>query len=215
MLKTSSIIIVAFAIILSTLGLRKKNPQYTRISAGVLHGKVEILFVLIILFFWLFALGVKDSYDLSNYRFAYNARIPHGKEPLYDSVKSFFFDAGWSFDQFKSLWVTIVSFLLYRGIKGMGSQSSAVAALALLTVLTGFVTQMRSSMVGVIFINSFNLLTTGKNRDRIAYIIITLISAQIHSIGYVFLVFIFVKTREKREFTKVYYYIIGFLTLVS
>ena len=172
-------------------------------------------YFIIIVCFWLFGICVTDSNDLANYRFAYERKISHGKEPLFDAVSFFFHDSGWSFDQFRILWVTLVVILLYFGIKRYSKNPKAVAGLAVVTVLTGFVVQMRSALVGAVFLNVFPLLLTGKKRDRLIYLLIILLCSQIHIIAYAFLLFLFINAIESKVFRRVYFVLIALVTLVA
>ena len=217
MLETKAVFAIITGILLVFVGLYSGRSKGTVliISGTFVRKKVNMKYFIIFFFFWIFAICVTDSNDLSNYRYAYNSRISHDKEPLFDIVRFFFHDQGWSFDDFKLIWVTLVLILLYIAIKKYSETPSAVAALALITPLTGFITQMRSALAGAIVLNAFSLILTGKKKDRVWYCIIIILSAQIHITAYAFLIFLFIKPKENRTFRTLYYVIIAVITLIA
>lgn len=214
MLETKGIFTAIIAFVLLSLGLYSKKETPILVFPNRLHKKrINIIYFGIFAAFWLFGACVTDSYDIGNYKWAYNDRVSHGKEPLFDTIQFFFHDAGWSFEAFKVVWVSIVFVLLYRGIKKYSRTPGAVAGLAVVTVMAGFITQMRSALVGAIFLNAFQLILSGKRKDRILYLIIILLSAQIHIIGYSFLIFLIANPKKHAKFKKMYYIIVA-LTIV-
>lgn len=216
MLETKGFIVAAASFLLMAAGLHSKRRNLMAVTIGSLHKKTFCLaYLFIIASFWLFGVCVMDSYDISNYRWAYDARVAHGKEPIFDIVQFMFRDASWSFDSFKAIWVTVVAILLYRGIKKYSQAPGEVAGLALITVLSGFVTQMRSALVGAIFLNAFQFILSVNKRDRILYLAIVLLSAQMHIVGYAFLIFLLVSPNTNRSFRKLYYIIIFLLTAIA
>ena len=216
MLEAKGVIIATMALLILAIVLIDNHKIYITTTGG-LSGKkqTELRYIILILLFWLFASCVMDSADLSIYRWAFESRISHGKEPLFDLLTFYFHDIGWTFEQFKLLWVSITALLLYVGIKKYSNDPTKVVALALFTVLTGFITQMRSAMVCAIFINAFQLIISGKRRDRIIYLLVILFAAQFHIVGYCFLVFLLINKSQKRIFRKLYYIIISIVTLVA
>lgn len=216
MLETKAVLVIISGILLVLVGLySERSKGVVLIISRTVDKKVNIIYFGIFVLFWLFAVSVTDSYDISNYRYAYVGRIAHSKEPLFDLIQFSFHDAGWSFDAFKLIWVTLVSILLYLAIKRYSDAPGAVAALALIAPLTAFVTQMRSALVGAIVLNAFSLILTGKRKDRVIYFIIVVLGAQIHIISYAFLIFLLINPRENRTFRTIYYVIIAAITLVA
>lgn len=216
MLETKGILIATTVFCLLAIALF--NSRQIRITTAGWFSerkRTELRYIVYMLLFWLFAACVVDSADLSNYRWAYENRISHGKEPLFDIVQFYFHDIGWSFDSFQILWASIISVLLFAGIKKYSKRPSKVVALAMITILAGFITQMRSALVGAIFINAFQLVISGKRRDRIIYLFVVLFSAQIHIVGYCFLIFLLINKNQVRAFKKPFYILIAFVTLVA
>lgn len=216
MLEMKGIIVAIIAFLLLALGLySQKYHSVFVIVSGTQRRPINLIYFMIFAYIWLFGVCVTDSYDIGNYKWAYNDRVSHGKEPFFDAIQFFFHDVGWSFEAFKVVWVSIVLILLYRGIKKCSKTPSAVAGLALVTVLTGFITQMRSALVGAIFLNAFQLILSGKRRDRILYLIIILLSAQIHIIGYSFLIFLIANPKKHTKFKKMYYIIAALAIMIA
>ena len=216
MLETKSLIVAGVAFVLMFVGLYGEdanlaNIPYWKTQVRPLH----ITHFVLAVSFWIFGACLMDSYDISNYRWAYEDRVAHGKEPFFDILQFAFHDASWSFDAFKVFWITIIAVLLYRGVKKYSCRPGSVMGLAMVTVLSGFITQMRSAMVGAIFLNTFPLLLSGKKRDRILYLVITLLSAQFHIAGYAYLIFLFVAPETRISFRKLYFIIIAAATIVS
>ena len=216
MLRSNAIFVIIMGILLFCLGMICKEH---RIAFAGLHAhsnkKVDIAYTFIFFVYWIFSVCVTESYDISNYRFAYDARVSHGKEAAFDSIQFFCRDHGWSFDFFRVVWVTAVMLLLYFAIKKYSLCSSAVLALAIISPLTGFITQMRSALTEAIFLNAFILLISGKKKDKILYAVIIIISAQIHTLAYAFLIFLLINPKESKSFNYVYYIIIAIATLAA
>ena len=216
MLETKGMVVAIIAFLFLALGLYSKNGNPIFIIVGNTKRRlVNISYFVIFVFFWMFGVCVTDSYDIGNYKWAYLNRLSHGKEPFFDAIQFFFHDAGWSFETFKFVWFSLVVILLYSGIKKYSKTPGAVIGLALITVMTGFITQMRSALVGAIFLNAFQLILSEKRKDRILYLIIILLSAQIHIIGYCFLLFFVVNPKENKNIKKIYYFIIVLITLIA
>lgn len=216
MLETKAIFIAIVALSLLIIGVCTKNQFRLQFTIGRQKSiLLDINYLVILILFWLFAVCVTDSYDLSNYRWAYDDRVSHGKEFGFDLVAFFFHDIGWSFDAFKALWVTVISLLLYRGIKKYGNNPGKVVALALYTAFLGFITQMRSAMVGAIFVNAFDLLCSRRKRDRVLYALIILACAQFHIIAYCFLLFLLIPQDGKFVFKRAYYIVIAIITVIA
>lgn len=212
MLEPKGMFIAVIAFLFLLIGIyRKKIILYTKVGPSKIIF-FDFFYDMSFVLFWLFAVCTTDSADLSNYRWAYEQRLSHGKEPLFDVVQFFFKDIGCSFDFFKLVWISVVVVLLYTGIKKYSKFPSAVFGLALVTMLTGFVTQMRSALVGAIFLNAFSLVLSERKKDRVLYAIIILLSAQIHILAYAFLIFLFVKPNKNMVFKKAYYIIIAIVT---
>lgn len=205
--------IIAFFLLVLGLYNRRINRVFSPTLVVGMRNKVfDITYIAIFAFFWVFGVCVTDSYDIGNYRWAFDDRVSHGKEPLFDVIQFFFHDIGWSFDLFKGIWFSVVVILLYRSIRRYSKTPGAVAGLALITVFMGFITQMRNALVMAIFLNAFLLLLSQKRRDKILYLVIVLLSAQIHTIAYAFLVFLFISPRDNRELKRLFYVIITVAT---
>ena len=116
------------------------------------------LFHVIMVLCWLIIAMSMDSYDIYNYRSAYNGGVLRGKEPLFDLLQWAFYSMGVPFAVFKLLYGTTVWFLLYRGLKNYTVELALAAALFVLGPMIGYGTQMRSSMAGAIILNALPLL---------------------------------------------------------
>lgn len=201
MLESHGIIIVILLSILVLIGLYNKQSKFC----------FGLIFVCMIIF----AICVNDSYDISNYRYSYEGFHPHAKEPLFDIIQFYFRGKGWSFETFKAVWVSIVYILLFRGIKKYSEEPAAVAALSIISPFMSFITQMRAAIAGAIILNAYSLLQTNRKRDRVLYAIIVILIAQVHSIAYLFLIFLLIKPDDNRTFNSLYYRIAGILIVVA
>ena len=207
MLSVKGMIISILWILIFFVGMSAINSRNMATVLSFKGIRTEFNFLLIIISFWLFGSCVQDTYDIYWYRYAFENRIPHGKEPLFDFVQLFLYDIGVSFDFFRFCWITIIAVLLFRGIKKFTNYPSCVIALSIFSVLPSFVTQLRSAMVCAIVLNIIPLLFTEEKKDRIKYVLIVLLCAQLHIVGYAFLVLIMLK-REGRRINKGKYYIL-------
>lgn len=75
---------------------------YVAWIVGYAKKKSEISYWTILFFCWVLMFMVTNSYDLSNYRWAYENAIPHGKEKTYDILQAFALRMGWNFYLFNS-----------------------------------------------------------------------------------------------------------------
>ncbi len=196
------------------IGLFKRDKFLT---FKILETKCRIGLLSIIIFslVLMFAITIKDSYDLSMYSWAYNKRLSHGKEPLFDIIQFACHDLKISFNLFKTIWCSIVVLLLINGIRKYTDSYNAVIALSILMPFVAYVTQMRNAMVAAIMINTFPLLFTNQWLNRVKYIIIVVLCAQIHIIAYVYLIFLVINRKDRRFFSKKYYIIVGVVTMCS
>lgn len=216
MLEMKGVVIVTFLLIMLTITLMINKKLVLSIKGRLSFiESVDLSYLLFIVLFWLLAVSIQDSYDIDAYRWAYDTHLLHGKEPVFDMLQIYFSYIDWSFDEFKTLWVTIIAILLYTGIKEYSESPHKVIALALITVLTGFITQMRSAMVCAIFLNAFQLILSGRFKDKVVYSIIILLAAQIHMVGYCFLLFLFIEKKKAVQFKYVYYIFVIFVTFVA
>ena len=216
MLNTRGIFIVITSFIMLLIGLHQNNiKKLSIVSNNFELIRTNLKYFIFSFLFWLFAVCVTDSFDISNYKWAYDHYMSHGKEPIFDIVRFSFKSSGWDFISFKFLWTSIVLFLVYTGIKKYSKKPEAVFSLAVITVMTGFITQMRSAIVGAIFLNTFPLILSGKLRDRFLYLIIIVLSAQIHTLGYVFIIFLLINPKNGIAVKKVHYILICIATLMS
>ena len=216
MLNSTAVFVIFIGIMMFSLGLFCKGHRITFAGLHV-HSdkKADVVYVLMFFIYWIFSVCVTESYDISNYRFAYDTGSSHGKEAVFDSLQLFCKDIGWSFDFFKAIWVTAVMLLLYFAIKKYSLFPCAVLALAIISPLTGFITQMRSALAGAVFLNAFSLLFSEKKKDKILYAIIIILSAQIHILVYAFLIFLLINPKESKTFNYVYYIVIAVVTVTA
>lgn len=216
MLETKGILVAVIAFLLFGVGLYgEKGNLILVLTSGTQKKRLNIEYFVIFVFFWILGVCVTDSNDIANYEWAYNHRIAHNKEYFFDIIQFFFHDAGWSFEFFKTVWTSVVTILLYRGIKKHSKTPSSTVGLALISVMTAFITQMRSALVGAIFLNAIQLIWSGKRKDRVVYLIIILLCAQIHIMAYSFLIFLFINPEKNVNFKKLYYIVISLITLIA
>lgn len=213
-LQSLIIVVVIFSLLVITL-TTKSGIEVTVKGFNSNRKRIDLIYVFLIFFYWAIAVGVKDSADLFNYRWAYDCQLSHGKEPLFDVIQFYLHQKGVSFDTFKFFWVSTISILLYTGIKKYCISPNKVVALALISILLGFITQMRSALVGGIFINAFPLILSGKKREKILYCFLILLASQFHIVGYCFLVFLIINRKESMTFKKVYYFIVAIITFIA
>ena len=116
------------------------------------------LYNIIMLFCWIvIALSMK-SYDISNYRMIYDAKISIGKDFFYDILQRASSHAGIHFSVFKVLLCTGIWILLYAGLQKYTKNRALAAALFILGPMIGFGTQLRSTIAGVIILNALPIL---------------------------------------------------------
>ena len=131
MLSTNAVIMCTIAVLFILYGLITNRNRRVALTISETSGKTyRISFIIILLFFCIVGALITDTYDISSYRYAYDERLSHGKEPLFDSIQFFFHDIGWNFDSFKLLWIIIIAILLYKGIKRISNAPEEVVALA-------------------------------------------------------------------------------------
>lgn len=118
----------------------------------------KTLFHVIMVLCWLVIAVSMDSYDIYNYRRAYDAGVLRGKDPMFDLLQWIFSSLGVPFAVFKLLYGTTIWFLLYRGLKNFTVDLALAAALFAFGPMMGYGTQMRSSMAGAILLNAIPVL---------------------------------------------------------
>lgn len=216
MIKAKAIVIIVIGILLFLWGVYNNEKSIVILKPSFsIKKKVNLKYFILFLLFWLFAVCVTESYDISNYRYAYDGRISHGKEPFFDIIQFYFYDHGRSFDFFKFIWVTVVAIGIYVCIKRYAKYPAAVMALALVTPLTEFITQMRSALAGIVVLNAIPFIFRGRIRNKIAYAIIVVLCAQIHILVYAYLIFLLINPKESKITSRVYYAIISVLIIVA
>jgi len=206
------IIVALFVIILSMFETDAFNVEF--ISFGQTR-IIRLKYVICAILFTVFGICIKNSYDIGNYRWAYEQRLSHGKEPLFDTIRFFLRDRGVSFETFRILWILVVALLLYIGIRKYCKVPEQVVALTLVLVLFSFITQMRSALTFAVILNAFSLLFTGRRTDKLLYALIVILCGQIHIVSYVFLLFLIVRADGSRSYKGKYFVIVGLFTFVS
>lgn len=216
MFTINSIIMMSLAVIFVLLSLTECKIVGTNIYFWEKSKKnVRLYYSFLICFFLLFGVCIRDSYDIDSYRYAYEARIAHGKEPLFDAIQFYFHDNGWTFNSFKVMWLVLTTIFLYAGIKKYADKPEAVVGLSFLSVLPSFITQFRSAFVCAVVLNAIQLLFSGKRRDKIIYTAIVLLCAQIHIMAFLFLIFLFVRGQEKKNYGLRYCGLVSLATLFA
>lgn len=169
---------------------------------GYAKKKSEISYWTIILLCWLLMFVVTNSYDLSNYRWAYENGIPHGKEKIYDILQELALKIGCNFYLFKFFWQTFTICFLYKGLKKYTDYQALLAATFLIVpFLTGFQTQMRSSLAGAIVIFAFPYLFEETKKGILKYTMWVILATSIHLMAAFYLIFLiipFLKISSRR-----------------
>lgn len=214
MFTTNALLVITIAIIIIVIAMFENDNNGIKISLTD-NSKVGIrpYYLFEMLLFLFFGTCVKDSYDLEFYQDAFERRVSHGKEPLFDVISYFFHDTGVSFECFKFIWLAVITVLLCRGINQFTKKPEQVVALTFFLVLISFITQMRSAMALALILNFIPLLYTGKIRDRVIYGIIVLLCGQFHIAAYVYVLFIIVGNNTKRSYKLGYFVILGIVTM--
>lgn len=215
MLSIKGFVISILWILVFFMGISTIKLKNTIVSFPFKNMQYEIRYFFIVIAFWMFGICVQDTYDIYWYRYLYENRMPHGKEPLFDLLQFSLHDLGVSFSVFRFLWITVIAVLLFRGIRKYADYPSYVFALSIFSILSSFVTQLRSAMVCAIILNIIPLLFTGKTKDRITYIIIVVLCAQLHIVGYAYLFLIVLKRGERRIYKGKYYILVAALTVLA
>ena len=174
-------VIVYTCIVLSTLsvaGFLKKSKQ---------------LYACIVFFCWIAIAFCMDSNDVANYRYAYDAMIRRGKEPVFDAIQVFFASIGTPFELFKILYGTVITLLLYKGLKQYTEYSAFAAAIFLLGPMLGFSTQMRNSMAGAIIICATILLFKPGKKNTLLFCGCVLLAMMFHTTAVFYFVFLIPK----------------------
>lgn len=211
MLATSILSIIIIAIISS---LQSDNIYIKLSHSNVLQSNVRFKYLVIIILFLTLGILITDSYDIGFYKIAYEQRIPHAKEPLFDFIQFFFHDIGCSFALFKSFWLFLISLLLYKGVKVFGQKPEQAIALSFFIVLLNFITQMRSSLAFAVLLNCIPLLYSNKPLSKVLYAFFVVLCAQMHAVAYMFLLFLIVKKDGHRQYRKVFFVVLGCLSLL-
>lgn len=216
MFNSGAIIVIGMLVLIIIIGLFDNTKEGYYIYSLFGSTKKELTrYSIVMIAFWCLGLIIKDSYDIGFYRDAYERRVSHGKEPLFDIVQFFFHDIGISFDVFKAIWVSIIAILLYKGIKKYALKPHQASAIAFISIFLSFITQMRSAMAFSIILNVIPLLFSGKKRDRLLYGIIVILCGQIHIVSYIYLILLFVGLKKERKFGIRYYIVIVILSVFS
>ena len=150
------------------------------------------LFLGIMLFCWVVIALSMDSYDISNYRGAYDYGLLRRKEPLFDLLQWTFASLGIPFDVFKVIYGTVIWLLLYRVFQQFTLDKALAAAIFVLGPMMGFGTQMRSSMAGAIVINAIPLLLK-KDAKIWKYCLMVAVASLFHLMAVFYFIFVIPK----------------------
>lgn len=136
----------------------------------------------------------KESYDIDNYRWAYDNNVPHGKEPIYDILQNTCVRIGLSFDTFRFLFLFFTILFIYMGLKRYSEYCTLMMGMFILApFLFGFITQMRGALAGSIVIFAIPFLFTKNKKDTVKYLLFICIAATIHVSVLFFLIFLIPK----------------------
>lgn len=116
------------------------------------------LYNVIMFFCWVIIALSMESYDIANYRYAYEQVAPIGKDFFYDTLQLAFSSLGIPFAVFKVFFCTAIWALLYAGFRRFTQDMALAAAIFILGPVIGFGTQLRSSIAGVIILNALPVL---------------------------------------------------------
>lgn len=156
---------------------------------GFYFNKSKKCYTIIICTFLCLMLLCKDSYDIANYRRAYDEHIFHSKEWFFDYIRQLSWENGLSFDCFRSIWCIIIVILLYKGIKKYSNYAALVSVFFFIVpFLSGFITQMRNSLAGAIIVYALPFLVSDKKNDYMKYIICVIIASFVHIMSIIYLV---------------------------
>lgn len=170
---------------------------YTAVVFGLLCFALKkkdskTLFNVLMILCWVVIAMSMDSYDIGNYRKAYDLGILRGKEPLFDLVQFVFFSLKIPFAVFKLVFGTVIWLLLYKALKNYSLDIALVAAIFVLGPMMGFGTQLRSSMAGAIVLNALPILLKKDGRAW-KYCLLVAIASMFHLMAVFYFVFLIPK----------------------
>ena len=143
----------------------------------------------VILFFsWVFVAFTMISADIDNYRYAYNANIYLGKDPLFFKLQQIGLKAGLKFDVYKAILGSIMMLIMTYVIINYSKETSILAALCLFLPCGSFATQIRSGLAGVLVILGIQILTKGGRWRLTKYLLLIFIASGIHQMAVIYLI---------------------------
>lgn len=186
---------------------------FTLLCFAVKKRDSSVIFNITMLLCWCVIAMSMESYDITNYRSAYDFGLIRGKEPMFDFLQIIFSSLGIPFCVFKLLYSTVVWALLYRGLKNFTVEVALVATVFVLGPMMGYGTQMRSSMAGAIILNAIPfLLNEDKNWWKYCVLVIT--ASLFHLMAVFYFIFLIPKCWKinAKKFRK-YMYILAILLI--
>ena len=173
---------------------------FTLIYYAIKKKDSDNLYQIIMFFCWVVIALSMDSYDISNYRAAYDYGLFRKKEPLFDLLQWVFSSIGVPFSVFKLAYGTVIWVLLYKAFQNFTANKALAAVMFVIGPMMGFGTQMRSSMAGAIVIYSLPLLL--KKDEKIwKYCALVALASLFHLMAVFYFVFLiprYVKIRSEK-----------------
>jgi len=162
---------------------------------AILCKRSKGMYIAIALFIWIMAAFATDSYDISNYRYTYDADIYIGKDPLFYQFQLLFTNCNAPFMVFKFAVATITVLASAAAIPKYTEYVAFLSGLCLFIPYGSYITQIRSSMSGAIDILAVAWLytkTQGKVswKEIIKYVILIVIASGFHQSSLLFLLLV-------------------------
>lgn len=166
--------------------------QFFLFLLAILCKRSKGMYIAIALFIWIMAAFATDSFDISNYRYTYDADIYIGKDPLFYQFQLLFTNCNAPFMVFKFAVATITVVASAFAIPKYTEYVGFLSGLCLFIPFGSYITQIRSSMSGAIDILAVAWLYSKtqekvSKKDLIKYIILIVIASGFHQSSLLFL----------------------------
>lgn len=131
--------------------------------------------------------------DYQIYELVYNDPVNRGIyfERGYDLVSQFFYNLGWSYASFRILFCYVAMLILFIGVLRFTNNIALFSAVYGITIFSIDATQIRNLMMIAIVTLGLSFLKTINIRNVSLSLVLILLAAEFQSLGYVFLLTIF------------------------
>lgn len=171
--------------------------------------KRNVFFLLLVLVVWILCCLNYNNIDYHNYVEAYNA---YGNNDVYQSYyqmeKGFvilckiFFSLGFSFFEFRIVFMTVYLIFLVKFIKRFSCDPRGVLILFMIYPFLTVYVQIRNAMAVGIVLYALKYLYEDRKRGNIKFIICVLLATLIHTTAIVYLLFVWANKISRKNILK-------------